>query len=230
MGSVTAPRTLTTDLVSLQPPEEQDAALVAELMGVVEDAEGLGDWLDAFVVDAGGGVEVLGLVVVTRGVCCGEFFDLWQQFCYLVLNKVDVVVACFVEALFVGFVVGDRLAGHGELRLADIRSAQTWLAGGEVVARHERDRQVGRFAGGDVLALGDDAQAVVGEQVKLRHLVAGVVDLERARAGFGAVGAHGAGVGVGGDLDAVGVGGVFHARRERQCQRQRGHGGEGSVV
>lgn len=39
MGSVTAPRTLTTDLVSLQPPEEQDAALVAELMGVPEDAE-----------------------------------------------------------------------------------------------------------------------------------------------------------------------------------------------
>lgn len=39
MGSVTAPRTITTDLVSLQPPEEQDAALVAELMSVPEDAE-----------------------------------------------------------------------------------------------------------------------------------------------------------------------------------------------
>lgn len=39
MGSVTGPRTITTDLVSLQPPEERDAALVAELMGVPEDAE-----------------------------------------------------------------------------------------------------------------------------------------------------------------------------------------------
>jgi len=196
----------------------------------VEDAQRLRDRLDALVVHARGGVELARLLVVAGGVGGGELLREGDELGHFVLSKVDVGGDGVVETLLVRLVDGHGLAGNRERALADVRPAQARLAGGEVVARHERDRQVGRFAGGDVLALGDDAQAVAGEQVKLRHLVAGVVDLERARARFGAVGAHGAGVGVGGDLDAVGVGGVFHARRERQCQRQRGHGGEGSVV
>ena len=91
MGSVTAPRTITSDDLSLLPPVEDDAALVAELMGLPADAgrpaeivrawrehweeHGYGTWIISgaagravgFVILSGAWIEQVGVDPTWRG-------------------------------------------------------------------------------------------------------------------------------------------------------------------
>ena len=215
-------------VVFLQLVSLSDVVDLAVVNACVEHTKGLSDRLDALVVHAGGGVEVLGLFIVAGGVGFGEFLGLGQQLRNLVFDKGHVVIARLIEALFIGLAVLDRLAGHRELGLAHIRAAQAGLARGVVGAGFQLHGQVSGATRRDVFALGDDAQAIVGEDVELGDALAFIGDGKRTGARLNRVCGNRAGVFFRLDVDAVAAA-VFHASRERESESQRGKDDRGAL-
>ena len=156
--------------------------LQVRLAGVhlrVEVTERLGHRLDPLPVHPGRCVQLAGPVEVTGGERRGELLRLGQQLVGLVPDVRGVEGVGLLDQRLLVLVRGQRLAGVADGELGpDAVADHAGLAGGEVRAGGGLQDQVAGQARADVLDLADDPQTVLGEQVELVHLAAGVRDAE----------------------------------------------------
>ncbi len=193
----------------------------------VEVAEGARGRLDALVVHARGGEEAAGEVVIAGEVGVDELLHLRLQLGRLRLDVGGVARHGRGVRLLVVGAHGHGVAGDGEGGRADARADHAGLADGEVVAGLGDDGEVARGARPDVLHLGEDREAVVLEDVELRHPLARVLDAEgdgAARRGRGLDGAARLGARDGDDRRGGVRRRVRHASRQRERERRDADG------